>query len=78
MAAGKVGLKEVHVNMLKHMSLAQRRVFVIANNQLAIAGAAWDEEMLRIELAILHEEDYNLVELQRLLDARDDRARIHR
>jgi hypothetical protein len=51
---------------------------VIADNQLAIAGAAWDEELLRIELAILHEEDYNLdlvgfddIELQRLLGAQD-------
>jgi hypothetical protein len=52
---------------------------VIADNQLAIAGAGWDEEMLRIELAILHEEDYDLAlvgfddaELQRLLEAQDN------
>jgi hypothetical protein len=45
---------------------------------LAIAGAAWDEEMLRVELAILHEEDYDLdligfddIELQRLLEAQN-------
>jgi hypothetical protein len=51
---------------------------VIADNQLAIAGAAWDEDMLRIELAILHEEDYDLslvgfddIELQRLLEQQD-------
>jgi hypothetical protein len=39
---------------------AQRRALVIADNQLAIKGAAWDEDMLRVELAILHEEDYDL------------------
>src|SRR5580658_8994840 len=78
LAAEKLGMKEVPVIVLRHLSPAQRRALVIADNQLAIAGAAWDEEMLRIELAILHEEDYNLdlvgfddVELQRLLEAQD-------
>jgi DNA modification methylase len=32
----------------------------IADNQLAITGAGWDEEMLRIELAALQEEDFDL------------------
>jgi len=79
LAAEKLAMKEVPVIVLKHLSPAQRRALVIADNQLAIAGAAWDEEMLRIELAILHEEDFNLdlvgfddVELQRLLEAQDN------
>jgi DNA modification methylase len=79
LAAEKLGMKEVPVIVLTHLSPAQRRALVIADNQLAIAGAAWDEEMLRIELAILHEEDYNLdlvgfddIELQRLLEAQDN------
>jgi DNA modification methylase len=78
LAAEKLGLKEVPVIVLSHLSPAQRRALVIADNQLAIAGAAWDEEALRIELAILHEEDYPLelvgfddIELQRLLEAQD-------
>jgi DNA modification methylase len=78
LAARKLGMKEVPVIVLKHLSAAQQRALVIADNQLAIAGAGWDEEMLRIELAILHEEDYNLdlvgfddIELQRLLEAQD-------
>jgi len=78
LAARKLGMKEVPVIVLKHLSPAQRRALVIADNQLAIAGAGWDEEMLRIELAILYEEDYNLdlvgfddVELQRLLEAQE-------
>jgi DNA modification methylase len=78
LAAGKLGMKEVPVIVLSHLSPAQRRALVIADNQLAIAGAAWDEDLLRIELAILHEEDYNLdlvgfddIELQRLLEAQD-------
>jgi DNA modification methylase len=78
LAAEKLGMKDVPVIVLKHLSPAQRRALVIADNQLAIAGAGWDEEMLRIELAILHEEDYDLdlvgfddIELQRLLEAQE-------
>jgi hypothetical protein len=77
-APEKLGMKEVPVILLKHLSPAQRRALVIADNQLAISGAAWDEDMLRIELAILHEEDYDLslagfddIELHRLLEAQD-------
>ncbi len=80
-AARKLGMNEAPVIVLRHLSPAQRRALVIADNQLAIAGAGWDEEMLRIELAILHEEDYNLnligfddIELQRLLEAQDSAA----
>ena len=50
-------MKEVLVIVLRHLSPAQRRALVIADNQLAIAGAGSDEESLRVELAILHEED---------------------
>jgi DNA modification methylase len=52
---------------------------VIADNQLAIAGAGWDEDLLRVELGLLHEEDYDLnlvgfedIELQRLLEAQEN------
>src|ERR1700733_6940940 len=79
LAAEKLGMKEVPVIVLRHLSPALRRDLVIADNQLAIEGAAWDEEMLRIELAILHEEGYPLdlvgfddIELQRLLEAQDN------
>ena len=79
LAAEKLGMKELPVIVLRHLSPAQRRALVIADNQLAIAGAGWDEEMLRVELAILHDEDYDLnlvgfddVELQRLLEAQEN------
>ena len=81
LAARKLKMKEVPVIVLAHLTEAQRRALVIADNQLAIAGAGWDEEKLRIELAVLHEEDYNLdlvgfddVELARLLEAEDATA----
>jgi hypothetical protein len=80
-AARKLGMEEVPVIVLRHLCPAQRRALVIADNQLAIAGAGRDEEMLRIELAILHEEDFNLdlvgfedVELARLLNEQDAAA----
>ena len=79
LAAEEPGMKEVPVIVLRHLSPAQRRALVIADNQLAIEGAGWDEDMLRVELAILHEEDYQLdlvgfddIELQRLLEAQDN------
>jgi ParB-like chromosome segregation protein Spo0J len=59
MAAQKLGMKNVPVIVLAHLSEAQRRALVIADNQLAL-NAGWDEELLRVELAILHEGDYNL------------------
>src|SRR5579862_5952198 len=55
LAAEKLGMKEVPVIPLRGLSPAQRRALVIADNQLAIAGAAWDEDLLRVELALLHE-----------------------
>jgi ParB-like chromosome segregation protein Spo0J len=58
-AAQKLGLATVPVIVLAHLSEAQRRALVIADNRLAL-NAGWDEEMLRIELAALQEVDFNL------------------
>jgi hypothetical protein len=58
-AAQKLGLAEVPVIVLRHLSDAQRRALVIADNRLAL-NAGWDEEMLRIELTALQEVDFNL------------------
>ena len=46
LAAKKLGLTEVPVIQLGHLSPEQRRALVIADNQLAIAGSGWDEEAL--------------------------------
>ena len=56
-AAKKLRLTEVPVIVLGHLTDAQRRALVIADNQLAL-GAGWDEEMLRVELRALEAEDY--------------------
>jgi len=66
------------VIVLRNLTPAQKRALLIADNQLAIAGAGWDEELLRTELAKLHDEDFDVkllgfddVELARLLNAED-------
>jgi len=58
-AARKLGLAEVPVIVLDHLSDAQRRALVIADNKLAL-NAGWDDEMLRVEMEALREEDFNL------------------
>lgn len=76
-AAQKLEMREVPVIVLGHLSEAQRRALVIADNQLAL-NAGWDEHLLRLELAALQEEDFNVEligfedeELRRLLAAQD-------
>lgn len=58
-AARKLGLAEVPVIELAHLSAAQKRAYVIADNRLAL-DAGWDEEMLALELAELSEAGYEL------------------
>src|SRR5258708_39335372 len=77
LAARKLQLTEVPVIVLDHLTEAQKRAYIIADNQLAM-NAGWDEDLLRIELAALQEEDVNLnligfedEELARLLAAQD-------
>ena len=60
LAARKLGLTEVPAIELSGLTESQCRALAIADNQLAITGAGWDEEMLRIELAALQEEDFNV------------------
>jgi ParB-like chromosome segregation protein Spo0J len=60
LAARKLGLTEVPVIELSGLSEVQCRALAIADNQLAIIGAGWDEEMLRNELAALNAEDFDL------------------
>jgi len=52
MAAKKLGLKEVPVLLADHLSEAQKRAYIIADNRLAL-DAGWDDEMLRVEFAEL-------------------------
>ena len=69
-AAKLLGLKEVPAIRLVGLSEAQRKALRIADNQLAL-NAGWDEELLKIELAELQEEDFNLDLLGFSLDELD-------
>ena len=53
-AARKLGLADVPVIVLDHLSDAQKKALVIADNKLA-SNAGWDDEMLRLELGDLQE-----------------------
>ena len=59
LAARKLGMTEIPVIVLDHLSESQRRALVLADNRLAL-NAGWDEEMLRVELTALEEDGFNL------------------
>ncbi|HRN74454.1 site-specific DNA-methyltransferase [Ottowia sp.] len=58
-AAQKLGLDLVPVVVLDHLSPTQRRALVIADNRIA-ENAGWDDAMLRIEIAALQDDDFDL------------------
>ena len=58
-AAQKLGLDTVPVVVLDHLTPAQRRALIIADNRIA-ENAGWDDAMLRIELQSLQEDGFNL------------------
>jgi DNA modification methylase len=59
LAARKLGMTEVPVIVLDHLTESQRRALVLADNRLAL-NAGWDEEMLRVEMAALDDDGFNL------------------
>jgi len=58
-AAKDMGLAEVPVIVLDHLSAAQRRAYILADNQLAL-NAGWDTELLQMEVAALNLADFDL------------------
>lgn len=59
LAAQKLGLAEVPTIEASHLTEAQRRAYVIADNRLAL-DAGWDVEMLKVEIADLKAVDFDL------------------
>ena len=59
MAAKKLGLDEVPCIDASHLSEAQKKAYIIADNKLAL-NAGWDDEILRIELNMLDELGFDL------------------
>lgn len=73
LAARQLGLTEVPIVRLEHLTPAQARAYVIADNQLAL-NAAWDEELLALELHGLKTDGFDIgllglpdAEVERLL-----------
>jgi DNA modification methylase len=80
LAARKLGLAEVPVIRFEHLSEAQKRAYVLADNQIALQ-AGWDDALLAEELAWLRDERFELdligfdaTELERLLALADGEA----
>ena len=59
MAAKKLGLAMVPCIRLGHLSEAQRKAYVIADNQLAL-NSGWDLDSLRVEIERLDELDFDM------------------
>jgi ParB-like chromosome segregation protein Spo0J len=53
LAARQLGIAEIPVMVAAGWSEAQKRAYVLADNQLAITGSGWDPELLRLELGEL-------------------------
>lgn len=59
MAAQQLGLTIVPAIRLSHLSIAERRAYVIADNKLAL-NAGWDTEILAIELQALIDVEFDV------------------
>ena len=59
LAARKLGLTEVPVIELAHLTETQKRAYVLADNRLALS-AGWDEDLLKIELGDLRLDGFDV------------------
>ena len=59
MASKKLGMEEVPCIILKGLTEAQKKAYIIADNKMAL-NAGWDDELLKIELENLKELDFDL------------------
>jgi ParB-like chromosome segregation protein Spo0J len=58
-AAKLLGMKSVPTLRLSHLSAADKRAYIIADNRLA-EKAGWDRELLAIELQALVDIDFDI------------------
>jgi DNA modification methylase len=57
LAARKLGMDEVPCIELAHLTKAQKRAYIIADNKLAL-NSGWDDEMLKLEFEQLESEGF--------------------
>lgn len=58
LAAKEEGIEEVPCVFADHLTEAQKKAYIIADNRMAM-DAGWDEELLRVEIEALQAEDFN-------------------
>lgn len=58
-AAREEGIQEVPCVFVDHLTEAQKKAYIIADNRMAM-DAGWDEELLRVELEALEELGFDL------------------
>lgn len=59
LAAKEENIKEVPCVFADHLTEAQKKAYIIADNRMAM-DAGWDEELLRVEMEALQAEAYDL------------------
>ena len=59
LAAGRMKLESVPCLRLTHLTDAQRRAYVIADNRIALSSG-WDSELLANELSDLHADEFDM------------------
>jgi len=74
LAAREEGYTEVPCVLADHLTEAQKKAYILADNRMAM-DAGWDEELLRIEIEALKAEDFDVLmtgfdekELSKLFD----------
>ena len=58
-AAKEEGIKEVPCVLVEHLTEAQKKAYIIADNKLAL-DAGWDNELLAVELENLKDLDFDV------------------
>ena len=59
LAAKEEGIAEVPCVFIDHLSEAQKKAYIIADNRMAL-DAGWDEELLRVEIEALQAQAFDL------------------
>ena len=81
LAAREEGITEVPCVFVDHLTEAQKKAYIIADNRMAL-DAGWDEDLLRVEIEALQAEAFDLAltgfgddELADLLGAEEDEVK---
>ncbi|MBF0710474.1 site-specific DNA-methyltransferase [Gemella sp. GL1.1] len=77
-AAKEENIKEVPCVLVDHLTDAQKKAYILADNRMAL-DAGWDEDLLRVEIEALTAEDFDLeltgfdaVDLSKIFDEGND------